>query len=66
METEAQGGAVRMSEEGKLSLGQASRLCGMDMYDFTALLSASSIPVINYGVDDFEKELDAIGVLNAE
>jgi predicted HTH domain antitoxin len=34
----------------------------MDLYDFTALLSASSIPVINYSVDDFEKELDAIGV----
>jgi predicted HTH domain antitoxin len=61
-ETEAKGGAMKMYEEGKLSLGQASRLCGMDIYDFTALLSASSIPVINYSTGDFEKELDAIGV----
>jgi predicted HTH domain antitoxin len=61
-ETEAKGVATRMYEEGKLSLGQASRLCGMNLYDFTALLSASSIPVINYNVNDFEKELDAIGV----
>jgi predicted HTH domain antitoxin len=61
-EMEVKGGAMRMYEEGKLSLGQASRLCGMDIYDFTALLAASTIPVINYSTDDFEKELDAIGV----
>jgi predicted HTH domain antitoxin len=54
--------AMKLYADGKLSLAQASRLCGLDLYDFTALLSASSIPVINYSVDDFEKELDAIGV----
>jgi addiction module RelB/DinJ family antitoxin len=54
--------AMKLYSEGKLSLSQASRLCSMDLYDFTALLSASSIPVINYSADDFEKELDAIGV----
>jgi len=54
--------AMKMYAEGKLSLSQASRLCGIDLYDFTALLSASSIPVINYSADDFEKELGAIGV----
>jgi addiction module RelB/DinJ family antitoxin len=54
--------AVKMYAEGKLSLSQASRLCGIDLYDFTALLAASSIPVINYSTDDFEKELDSIGV----
>jgi DNA-damage-inducible protein J len=53
---------MKLYADGKLSLSQASRLCGIDLYDFTALLSASSIPVINYSVDDFEKELDAIGV----
>jgi addiction module RelB/DinJ family antitoxin len=53
---------MKLYAEGKLSLSQAARLSGLDLYDFTALLSASSIPVINYSVDDFEKELDAIGV----
>jgi predicted HTH domain antitoxin len=60
--TQAKETTMRMYNDGELSLGQASKLCGMDLYDFTALLSASSIPVINYSVNDFEKELDTIGV----
>jgi predicted HTH domain antitoxin len=61
-DTQVKESAMRMYEKGNLSLSQASGLCGMDLYDFTALLSASAVPVINYSTDDFERELEAIGV----
>jgi hypothetical protein len=34
----------------------------MNKYDFTAVLSYLAIPVINYDVNSFNKELEAIGV----
>jgi predicted HTH domain antitoxin len=56
------GYAAQLYQDGKLTLGQAAELCGMEKYDFTAVLSYLSIPVINYSVDDFNKELETIGV----
>jgi predicted HTH domain antitoxin len=55
--------AAKLYQEGKLTLGQAAELCGIDKYDFTVFLSYSSIPVMNYSVADFDRELAAIGVL---
>jgi predicted HTH domain antitoxin len=54
--------AAKLYQDSKLTLGQAAELCGMDKYDFTAVLSYLSIPVINYEVSGFDKELETIGV----
>jgi predicted HTH domain antitoxin len=55
--------AVKMYQEGKLTLGQAAEFCGLCLYDFTALLAVKNIPVINYDPEDLDRELENIGVL---
>jgi predicted HTH domain antitoxin len=55
--------AIKMYQNGKLTLGQAAEFCATDKYEFTFLLSSASVPVINYDVDDFKNELKNIGVL---
>jgi predicted HTH domain antitoxin len=54
--------AVKLYKEGKLTLGQASEFCGVGLYDFTALLAAQNIPVINYDPEDLDRELLNIGI----
>jgi predicted HTH domain antitoxin len=55
--------AVKMYQEGKLTLGQAAEFCGVCLYDFNALLAVQDIPVINYEPEDLDRELESIGVL---
>jgi predicted HTH domain antitoxin len=54
--------AARMFQQGKLSLGLAAELCGMQKFDFTSVLAAKNIPVIDYDLDDFKEELNRLGV----
>ena len=54
--------AARMYHAGKLTLGQAAEFCGVCPYDFTVLLAAEDIPVINYDTEDLDRELESIGV----
>ncbi|AEF82178.1 UPF0175 family protein [Leadbettera azotonutricia] len=54
--------ATKMYQQGKLTLGQGAEFCGICLYDFTALLAVQDIPVINYEIEDLDRELASIGV----
>jgi predicted HTH domain antitoxin len=49
--------AMKMFQQGKLTLMQSAELCNMNIYDFLSVLSQANIPVINYGIDGVKKEL---------
>jgi predicted HTH domain antitoxin len=49
--------AMKMFQQGKLTLMQSAELCNMNIYDFLSVLSQANIPVINYGIEDVKKEL---------
>ncbi|MDR0910203.1 MAG: UPF0175 family protein [Spirochaetaceae bacterium] len=55
--------AIKMFQETRLTLVQAADFCGLDLYDFTALLAGRNIPVINYSVEDLDRELKANGLI---
>jgi predicted HTH domain antitoxin len=51
--------AISLYEKGKLSLGKASKLAQMGRIQFQLLLASRQIPV-NYGVEDFEADLNTL------
>ena len=51
--------AILLYEKGKLSLGKASKLARMGRIQFQLLLASRQIP-INYGVEDFEADLNTL------
>lgn len=51
--------AVALFQQEKLSLGQASRLAGMDILGFQLLLGSRHIS-LHYGVEDFEADLKTL------
>lgn len=51
--------AVLLYTREKVTLALASRLAGMDRLRFQHLLASRGIPV-NYGVSDFEQDLDTL------
>jgi predicted HTH domain antitoxin len=50
--------AAKLYELGKLSSGQAARLCGMGRVDFLMSLTRIGIPVSNLRPDDAQTEID--------
>jgi predicted HTH domain antitoxin len=48
--------AVKLFEEGKLSLGQAAELAGFSLRAFIDVLGHHRIPVMNYSPEDLERE----------
>jgi predicted HTH domain antitoxin len=51
--------AVLLYAKEKITLAQASRLAEMDRLQFQHLLASRCIPV-NFGVSDFEQDLDTL------
>lgn len=51
--------AILLYEKGKLSLGKASKLAQMGRIQFQLLLASRQIP-INYGVKDFDADLNTL------
>ncbi len=51
--------AILLYEKGKLSLGKASKLARMGRIQFQLLLASRQIP-INYGIEDFEADLQTL------
>jgi predicted HTH domain antitoxin len=49
--------AVKLFEKGKLTLVQSAHLCGLNIYDFLAVLADANVPVISYDPEDLEREL---------
>jgi len=50
----------KLYKSGKLTLAQSAELCGVSLYEFVSLLTLSAVPVIDYGVEDLENELNRI------
>ena len=49
--------AVKLFETGKLSIGQAAKIAGYSKPTFMELLSKMGVPVINYPVEDLDREI---------
>jgi predicted HTH domain antitoxin len=49
--------AVNLFRQGKMTLIQGAKFCGMNIYDFMSVVSEAGIPVIDYPVEEFDKEL---------
>lgn len=49
--------AVELYREGKLTLKQASDLTGFCLEDFMRILSEKKVSVINWDVEELEKEM---------
>ena len=54
--------AVMLFQKEKLSLGQASRLAGLNYLDFQHLLASRNISV-HYDVADFEEDVETLNQL---
>lgn len=50
--------AVKLYQEGVLTLNKAAKLAGMPMDKFIAVLGAAGISVFGYDTDEIRKELD--------
>jgi predicted HTH domain antitoxin len=49
--------ALKSFQSGKLTLVQAATLCGMNIYDFISTASKANIPIIDYGIEEIDREL---------
>jgi predicted HTH domain antitoxin len=49
--------AVKLFENGRISLGQAAKLAGFSKQAFIEVLGKQQIPVINYSPDELREEL---------
>lgn len=50
--------AVKLFEEGKLSLGQAAELAGFSLRAFIDVLGHHRVPVFNYPPEDLDREVN--------
>ncbi len=55
--------AVRLFEEGEVSLGYAAEMAGTSLATFAERLAQRGIPVIDYPADDLDGELDTLSRL---
>ena len=51
--------AIDLFRRGLLSTGKAAELAGMCLADFMDLLQAHDMPVVEYTVEDYEKDMEA-------
>jgi predicted HTH domain antitoxin len=49
--------AMKLYEVGKLSLGKAAKLAGYSKGTFIELISKMGVPVVNYPVEELDKEM---------
>lgn len=52
--------ALWLYRDGVLSFGKAARLAGMSYADFRSWLVTNGVPVVDYTVEDYEQDGDAI------
>jgi len=53
--------AIKLFQEGVISLGRAAKLAGTDYESFLDKLAALGIPAVDYPPDELDEELAAIG-----
>ena len=58
--------AIRLFEEGDVSLGYAAEMADYSVRTFIELLGKRGIPVVDYPVSDLEAELAAFDRLDAD
>jgi predicted HTH domain antitoxin len=51
------GFALKSFQDGKLTLAQAAAFCGMNIYDFIATASQAGISIIDYSIEEVDREL---------
>jgi predicted HTH domain antitoxin len=49
--------AMNSFRDGKLTLAQGADFCSMSIYDFITSVSQAGIPIIDYNIEDVDKEL---------
>jgi hypothetical protein len=49
--------ALKSFRDGKLTLVQAADFCGMNIYDFISAASQADIPIIDYSIEEVDREL---------
>lgn len=49
--------AIKLFEEGRVSLGQAAKLAGYTKRSFIEILGKHNVPVINYSPEELREEL---------
>jgi len=49
--------AMNSFRDGKLTLAQGADFCGMNIYDFISDISQAGIPIMDYNIDDVDREL---------
>ena len=54
--------ALKSFRDGKLTLVQGADFCSMNIYDFISNVSQAGIPIIDYSIEDVDREL---ALLNA-
>jgi predicted HTH domain antitoxin len=54
--------ALKSFRDGKLTLVQGANFCGMNIYDFISSVSQSGISIMDYTIEDIDREL---AMLNA-
>ena len=53
--------AIFLYEKGRLSMGQAKKLSGLDQLSFQAEMANRGV-YLNYGVEAFEEDLKTLGI----
>jgi len=53
--------AVYLYEKGRMSIGQAKSLCGLNQIAFQKELKSRGV-YLNYGVKEFEEDLKTLGI----
>ena len=53
--------ALELFREGKVSLGKASEIAGLSVWEMMYLLKERRIP-LNYSIKDFERDMFLLGV----
>jgi len=54
--------ALKSFRDGKLTLAQGAVFCGINIYDFISNVSQAGIPIIDYSIEDVDKELAQLNV----
>ena len=53
--------AIKLFQDGTLSLGKAAKLAGLSYEAFVDQLAAIGVPAVDYSPDDIDAEVAAIG-----
>jgi predicted HTH domain antitoxin len=53
--------AIKLFQEGTVSLGKAAKLAGLDRETFIDRLSSLGIPAVDYPAEDLDQELATLG-----